>query len=121
LQVKSRWDKIEGFVARIDDTRNVYKILVGKPEGDRQLEKSSRRREDNMRLSATATGVIVDWINLARDVVHREAAPGSSDGVGFRSWCEEYQLYVCNGAGTPQSAFFCGEIAVFWYMTPCGL
>jgi hypothetical protein len=35
--VKSRRMKWEGYVARIREKRNAYRILVGKPEGNRPL------------------------------------------------------------------------------------
>jgi len=45
--------------------RNVYKILVRKPEGKRQLRRTSRRWEDNIRLNLRGIGwVVVDWIHL---------------------------------------------------------
>jgi hypothetical protein len=32
------------------DRRDAYRILVGRPEGKRALEKCRRRREDNMKV-----------------------------------------------------------------------
>jgi hypothetical protein len=37
--IKVRRLRFAGFVARMGETRNAYRILVGKPEGKRQLEK----------------------------------------------------------------------------------
>jgi hypothetical protein len=37
-----------GHVARMGETRNVYRILVGKPEGRRPLGRPRRRRVDNI-------------------------------------------------------------------------
>jgi len=36
--------------ARMGEMRNTYKIFVGKPEGNRPLERSMRRWEDNIRM-----------------------------------------------------------------------
>jgi hypothetical protein len=35
--IKSRRMRLEGHVARMGETRNAYRILVGKPEGKRPL------------------------------------------------------------------------------------
>jgi hypothetical protein len=49
-QIKSRRMKWVGHVARMGEERNVYKVLVGKPEGKRPLGRLSRRWEDGMRI-----------------------------------------------------------------------
>jgi hypothetical protein len=46
----------------------VYKVLVGKPEGRRPLERSRRRWEDGDRMDLSDIGLGgVDWIRLAQD------------------------------------------------------
>jgi hypothetical protein len=48
--------------------RNVYRILMEKPEGKRPLGSPRRRREDGMRMDRRETGLgSVDWIQLALD------------------------------------------------------
>jgi hypothetical protein len=48
--------------------RNVYKVLVGKPEGKRPLGRPMRRLEDGIRMDLRESGVgDVDWIRLAQD------------------------------------------------------
>jgi hypothetical protein len=42
-QIKSGRTKLEGHVACMGEGRKVYRILVGKPEGKRPLEKPRRR------------------------------------------------------------------------------
>jgi hypothetical protein len=42
-QIKSRRMRWAGHVARMGEGRNVYRFLVGKPEGRRQLERPRRR------------------------------------------------------------------------------
>jgi hypothetical protein len=62
---RMRW---AGHVARIGATRNAYRILVGKPEEKRPLERSRRRWVDNIKMDL---GEIrwdgVDWAELAQD------------------------------------------------------
>jgi hypothetical protein len=48
--------------------RNVYTILVGKPEGKTPLGRSRRRWEDNIKMDLKAIGWEgVEWIHLAQD------------------------------------------------------
>jgi hypothetical protein len=60
-----RW---EGHVARVGEGRNVYGVLVGKPEGKRPLGKARRRWEDGIKMDLREIGFGgVDWIHLAQD------------------------------------------------------
>jgi hypothetical protein len=46
---------------------NAY-IFVGKPEGNRQLGRSRRRCEDNIRIDLREIGSeVVHWVHLAQD------------------------------------------------------
>jgi len=57
-----------GHVARMGETRGVYKILVGKPEGKRPLERPRLRWEDNINVDLQEVGCGgMDWIELAQD------------------------------------------------------
>jgi hypothetical protein len=47
------------------DKRNVYRILVGNPEGKKLLGKPRRRWEDNIKIRWSG----MDWIDLAEDNV----------------------------------------------------
>jgi len=50
------------------EMRSVYSILVGKPEGNRPLERSRHRWEGNIRMDLREiVWESVDWIHLARD------------------------------------------------------
>jgi hypothetical protein len=50
------------------EERKVYKVLVGKPEGKRPLERPRRRWEDGIRMDLREIGLRgVDWIRLAQD------------------------------------------------------
>jgi K+-sensing histidine kinase KdpD len=51
------------------EMRNAYKILVGKSERKRQLERSRRRWEDNIKMDLRNIRLeIVDLIHLAQDI-----------------------------------------------------
>jgi hypothetical protein len=49
--------------------RNVYRILVGRPEGKRPLGRSRRRWEDGVKMDIREIGWGggVEWIHLAED------------------------------------------------------
>jgi hypothetical protein len=48
--------------------RNVYRVLMGKPEGKRSLGRPRRRWENGIRMVLRETGRrSVDWIQLAQD------------------------------------------------------
>ena len=48
--------------------RGGYRVLVGKPEGKRPLERPRRRRVDNIRMDLQEVGCgYMDWIGLAQD------------------------------------------------------
>jgi hypothetical protein len=50
------------------EERKVYKVLVGKPEGKRPLERPRRRWEDGIRMDLGAIDLGgVDWIRMAQD------------------------------------------------------
>jgi hypothetical protein len=50
------------------EERKVYKVLVGKPEGERPLGRPRRRWKYGIRMDIGETGLgCVDWIGLAQD------------------------------------------------------
>jgi len=58
-----RWT---GHVARIGKGRGVYRVLVGRSEGKRPLERPTRRWEDNTKLDLREIGIDgANWIQLA--------------------------------------------------------
>ena len=66
--IKSRRMRWVGHVARMGERRCVYRVLVGKPEGKRQLGRSRRRWEDNIHMDLQDVGCGgMDWIKLAQD------------------------------------------------------
>jgi hypothetical protein len=67
-QIKSRRMRWAGHVARMGEERNVYRGLMGKPEGKRPLGRPRRRWEDGIRMALREIGWgSVDWIQLAQD------------------------------------------------------
>jgi hypothetical protein len=66
--IKSRRVRWAANVARMGEKRNVYRLLVGKPEGKRPLGRPRRRWVDNIRMDLGEVGWgDVDWIGLAQD------------------------------------------------------
>ena len=63
--LKSRRLRWEGHVARMEQSRSAYRVLVGKPEGKRPLGRPRRRREDNIKMDLREEGYDPgEWINL---------------------------------------------------------
>jgi hypothetical protein len=54
--IKLRRMRWAGHVTSIGEMRNVYKILIGKPEGKRPLRRPGRRWEDNIRTDLSELG-----------------------------------------------------------------
>ena len=66
--IKSRRMRWAGHVASMEESRGVYRVLVGKPEGKRPLGRPRRRWEDNIKMDLQEVGCGgVDWIELAQD------------------------------------------------------
>jgi hypothetical protein len=55
-QIKSRRMRWAGHVARMGEGRNVYRVLVGKPERKRPLGRPRRRSEDGIRMDLRESG-----------------------------------------------------------------
>ena len=68
--IKFRRTRWAGHVACIGESKRVYRVLVGKPEGSRPLGRPRPRWEDNIRtdLQEVVCGDM-DWIELAQ---HRD-------------------------------------------------
>ena len=66
--IKSRRIRWAGHVARTEEGRGVYKVLVGKSEGKRPLGGPRRRWEDNIKMDLQEVGRgCGDWMELAQD------------------------------------------------------
>jgi hypothetical protein len=56
--IKSRRMRLAGHVARMGQKRNVYRILVGKPEGKRPLVRPRHRWVDNIKMDLREGGMV---------------------------------------------------------------
>jgi hypothetical protein len=66
--LKSRRTRWAGHVARMVEKKNVYRLLVGKPEGKRPLGRPRRRWIDNIKMDLIEIGLsVVDWNGLAQN------------------------------------------------------
>jgi hypothetical protein len=57
--IKSRRMRWAGHVARIEEKMNVYRLLVGKPDGKRPLGRPRSRRIDNIKMDLLEIGLSV--------------------------------------------------------------
>jgi hypothetical protein len=59
--IKSRRIRWTGHVARMGEGRGAYRILVGRPEGRRPLERPRHKEEDNIKMDLQEVG----WDGMA--------------------------------------------------------
>jgi hypothetical protein len=72
--IKSRRMRWAVHVARMEEGRGVYRVLVGKPGIKRPLGRPRRRWEDNIKLDLREIGIDgANWIRLAQDRVQWRA------------------------------------------------
>ena len=72
--LKSRQLRWAEHVTRMEQFRNAYRVLVGKPEGKRHLGRPRRRWEDNIRVDLKEVGCDPgEWIDLIEDRDQRRA------------------------------------------------
>ncbi|KAJ4437465.1 hypothetical protein ANN_17609 [Periplaneta americana] len=87
--IKSRRLRWAGHVARMGESRNAYRVLVGRPEGKRPSGRPRRRWEDNIKLDLRELGYDDrDWINLAQDRDRWRAYVRAA--MNLRRWCWQY-------------------------------
>jgi len=66
--IKSKGMRWAGHVARMGEESGVYRVLVGKTEEKRPLERPKHRWVDNIRMNLPEVGCgYMDWIGLAQD------------------------------------------------------
>ena len=66
--IKSRRMRWAGHVERMGERRDLYVVLVGKPEGKQPLGRPSRRWGNNIKMDHQEVGYwSMDWIELAHD------------------------------------------------------
>jgi hypothetical protein len=63
-QIKTRRMKWVGHVARMGEGTNLYRVLVGKPDGKSPLERPRHRRENGIKLHPKEMGWDV-WIGFS--------------------------------------------------------
>jgi hypothetical protein len=67
-QIKSRSMRWAGHVPSMGEERNVYRVLMGNPEGKRPLGRQRNRWENGIRMVLGEIGWgSVDWIRLVHD------------------------------------------------------
>jgi hypothetical protein len=72
--IKSRRMRWAGHVAHVGEGKGVYRVLVGRPEGKRPLERPRRRWKDNIKMDLREIGIDgTNWIQLAQDRVQWRA------------------------------------------------
>jgi hypothetical protein len=90
------------------EKRNVYRLLVGKPEGKRPLLRPRRRWMDNIKMDLIEVGLsVADWIGLAQDRYRLRALVNSVMNfrfhkmLGTTEWL--YNLWPFERYSAPQS------------------
>jgi hypothetical protein len=69
--IKLRRVRCAGHVACMGERRDLYRVLMGKPEGKRPLERPRCRWEDNIKMDLKEVGCgVMDWIKLALDKIN---------------------------------------------------
>ncbi|KAJ4448583.1 hypothetical protein ANN_10602 [Periplaneta americana] len=58
--IKSRRLRWAGHVARMGESRNAYRVLVGRPEGKKSLGRPRRRWEDNIKMDLRRWDIMVE-------------------------------------------------------------
>ena len=62
------WERVFFCTPRMGEERGVYRVLLGKPEGRRPMERPRRRWVYNIRMDLQEVGCgYMDWIGLAQD------------------------------------------------------
>ena len=57
-----------GAYSSYGERRDIYRVLVGKPEGKRPLGRPRRRWKNNIKMDLQEVGCVgMDWIELAQD------------------------------------------------------
>ncbi|KAJ4442563.1 hypothetical protein ANN_04150 [Periplaneta americana] len=93
--IKSRRLRWAGHVALMGESRNAYRVLVGRPEGKRPSGRPRCRREDNIKMDLREVGYDGrDWINIAQDSDQRRAYVRAA--MNLRLANRETSIHVCD-------------------------
>jgi hypothetical protein len=96
-QFKSKRMRWAGHVARMGEERNVYRVLMGKPEGKRPLARPRHRWENGIRIDLSEIGWgSVDWIQLAEDMDWWQALVNMV--MNLRVLAPRSYLVICMGS-----------------------
>ncbi|KAJ4432168.1 hypothetical protein ANN_20784 [Periplaneta americana] len=77
------------------ESRNAYRVLVGRPEGKRPLGRPRRRWEDNIKMDLREVGYDDrDWIGLAQDRDLWRVYVRAAMNLRFRIWNERWTQKV---------------------------
>jgi hypothetical protein len=72
--IKARRLRLAGHVARMGEGRGINRILVGRPEGKKPLERPKCRWENNINIDFREIGIDgANWIRLSQDMVRCRA------------------------------------------------
>jgi hypothetical protein len=103
--IKPRRMKWAGHVARMGEKRNVYRLLVGKPEKRRPLGRPRHRSLDNIRMDfVEVVWGDMDWIGLARDRNRWRALVNSVSNLWISKNAEKLSSVLSTGdlSSSPQ-------------------
>jgi hypothetical protein len=90
-EINSRRMRQAGHVARMGEGRGVYRILFGKPEGERPLGRPRSRFEDNIKLDLRETEIDgANCIRLAQDRVQWRAFENGNKPSGYINKAEYF-------------------------------
>jgi transcription termination factor 2 len=74
MVIKSRRIRWAGHVARMEEGRGIYSVLVGRPEFKRPLGRPSHKWDDNIKVDLRQTEIEgAKWIQLPQDRVQWRA------------------------------------------------
>jgi hypothetical protein len=91
-QIKSRRMRWAGHVARMGEGRNVYRVLVGKPEGKRPLGRPKSRWEDGIRMDLREIG----W-GVCSGFVWLRIGTGGAGWAGLKWILRKARCRMCSG------------------------
>ena len=83
MKMKSRRLRWAGHVARMEQSRNAYRVLVGKPERKRPLGRLRLKWDDNIEMDLREVGCDPgDWIVLPEDIPLASLCKGGNEPPG---------------------------------------
>ena len=85
--IKSRRLRWAGHVARMEEDRDAFKMITGKPTGKRPLGRPRRRWEDDIRMDLKEIGVNTrNWIYLVQERNYLSHCGCRAEPLGFISY-----------------------------------